>query len=118
MARLCADEDFSLRVVEELRRLGHDVVTVQEAGRGGQGIDDPEVLADACADVRAVLTYNHTDFKHLHAQGNPHFGIISCKQDPKNPIGLAQRIHAAVTELPNLLNQFVRIVRPNPQGKP
>ncbi len=40
MARLYADEDFPLPVVEELRRLGHNVRTVQEAGRANQGIDD------------------------------------------------------------------------------
>jgi hypothetical protein len=31
MARLYADEDFPLPVVEELRHLGHDVRTVQDA---------------------------------------------------------------------------------------
>lgn len=56
MARLYADEDFPLPVVKELRRLGHDVRTVQEAGRAGQGIDDAQVLVDATADQRAVLT--------------------------------------------------------------
>jgi hypothetical protein len=30
MARLYADEDFPRPVVEELRRLGHDVLTVQD----------------------------------------------------------------------------------------
>jgi hypothetical protein len=40
MARLYADEDFPLPVVEELRRLGHDVRTVQEAGRAGQRLGD------------------------------------------------------------------------------
>ena len=77
MARLYADEDFPLPVVEGLRRLGHDVLTVQEAGRGNQGIDDATVLADAIADQRAVLTHNHADFKRLHRQGLPHRGIIS-----------------------------------------
>src|SRR5262249_15692350 len=71
MARLYADEDFRLPVVEGLRRLGHDVLTVQEAGRGNQGIDDATVLADAIADQRAVLTHNHADFKSLHRQGLP-----------------------------------------------
>jgi hypothetical protein len=47
MARLYADEDFPLPVVKDLRRLGHDVRTVQEAGRAGKRIDDAEVLADA-----------------------------------------------------------------------
>ncbi len=54
MARLYADEDFPLPVVEELRRLGHDVRTVQEAGRANQGIDDAEVLADGVADLPAL----------------------------------------------------------------
>jgi hypothetical protein len=61
MARLYADEGFPLPVVEELRRLGHDVQTVQEAGRANQGIDDARVLADAVADLRAVLTHYHAD---------------------------------------------------------
>jgi hypothetical protein len=89
MARLYADEDFPQPVTEELRRLGHDVRTVQEAGRAGQGIDDAEVLADATADQRAVLTHNHRDFKRLHRQGQPHAGIISCTQDPRDHAGLA-----------------------------
>lgn len=50
-----ADEDFSFPVAEELRRLGHDVVTVQEDGR--TGIGDAEVLARTRALGRVVLTY-------------------------------------------------------------
>ncbi len=43
MARLYADENFSLPVVEQLRQLGHDVLTCQEAGQADQGIpDDPD----------------------------------------------------------------------------
>jgi len=53
MARFYADENFNLRVVEHLRKLGHDVLTVQEAGRTGQ--TDLQVLADATTDGRAVL---------------------------------------------------------------
>lgn len=118
MARLYADEDFPLPVVEELRRLGHDVRTVQDAGRAGQGVGDPQVLADAIAEQRAVLTHNHPDFKRLHRQGLPHQGIISCTHDPKDPVGLAQRLHDAVTAAPNLANQFIRIIRPNPPATP
>jgi hypothetical protein len=118
MARLYADEDFPLPVVEELRRHGHDVKTVQEAGRANQGIDDATVLADAGADLRAVLTHNDPDFKRLHRQNLPHEGIISCTQDPKDPAGLAQRIHDVLAATPNLANQFIRIIRPNPSAKP
>ncbi len=118
MARLYADEDFALPVVQELRRLGHDVLTVQDAGRAGQRIGDAEVLADATADQRSVLTHNHSDFKWLHRQGLPHNGIISCTQDPKEPLELARRVHDAIAVLPSLTNRFIRIVRPNPPAKP
>lgn len=36
MARLYSNENFPLSVVEELRRLGHDVLTVLEAGKDEQ----------------------------------------------------------------------------------
>ena len=38
MARFFADEQFPLPVVELLRNLGHDVLTVQEAGNANQQI--------------------------------------------------------------------------------
>jgi len=118
MARLYADEDFPLPVVEELRRLGHDVRTVQEAGRAGQGVSDADVLADSVTEQRAVLTHNHADFKRLHQQGKSHEGIVSCTQDSADPVGLAQRIHAAIHPITSLANQFIRVVRPNPASKP
>lgn len=118
MARLYADEDFPLPVVEELRRLGHDVRTFQEAGRAGQGIGDAEVLADATADHRAVLTHHHADFSRLHRQGQPHEGIVSCTQDPRDQAALAQRVHAAIGQTSDLANQFIRIIRPNPPATP
>ena len=45
MAQLYADEDFDYDVVIELRGLGHDVVTVQEAGNASGS--DAQVLAYA-----------------------------------------------------------------------
>ena len=118
MAKLYADEDFPLPVVQELRRLGHDVLTVQEAGRAGKRISDAQVLTDAVGDQRAVLTHNHADFKRLHRQSQPHRGIVSCTQDPGAHVGLAQRIHDAIGQLSDLMNQFVRVVRPNVPPKP
>lgn len=47
MARLYADEQFPYEVVENLRNLGHDVLTVQEAGKANLKIPDDEVLAFA-----------------------------------------------------------------------
>jgi uncharacterized protein YggU (UPF0235/DUF167 family) len=63
---LYADENFPLRVVEEWRRLGHDVLTVHEDGRANQSITDKDLLARATEISRAVLTLNRLDFKRLH----------------------------------------------------
>jgi hypothetical protein len=118
MARLYTDEDFPMPVVEELRRLGHDVRTAQETGRANQQLNDSDVLSDAIADRRAILTHNHADFRRLHRQGIAHLGIISCTQDHYDPKGLAQRIDVALLGMPDLANKFVRVVKPNPPPKP
>jgi hypothetical protein len=49
MAKLFSDEDFSHPVVNELRLLGHDVVTAQEAGQANLGVADSAVLSFAIA---------------------------------------------------------------------
>jgi hypothetical protein len=90
---LYADEDFPLPVVEELRRRGHDVVTVQEDGR--TSAPDPDVLARAHALGRAVLTHNRRHYARLHGLGAAHSGIVSATQDPDHP-ALAARIDAAL----------------------
>jgi hypothetical protein len=64
---LYADEDFPFPAVEELRRLGHDVLTAQEDGR--TSIPDRELLARAHALGRAVLTYNRRHYERLHRKG-------------------------------------------------
>lgn len=111
MARLYSNENFPLLVVQELRRLGHDVLTVQEAGNADQAIPDSEVLSFACAEQRAVLTLNRRDFIHLHKSPPRHFGIIVCTYDA-DFIGQAQRIHAAIVLQPSLQNELLRVNRP------
>ena len=58
MARLYANENFPLPVVEELRRQGHDVLTIQDTGRAEQAVMDEDVLEYAVSDARAVMTLN------------------------------------------------------------
>jgi predicted nuclease of predicted toxin-antitoxin system len=111
MGALYADEDFPWGAVLILRSCGHDVLTVQEAGRCGTA--DPDVLDDATAAGRAVLTHNHRHYKRLNTRGQPHAGIISCSRDDKDLPGLAQRIHNVLTVPTNLTNRFIRIIRPN-----
>jgi predicted nuclease of predicted toxin-antitoxin system len=76
MARLYADEQFPREISEVLRTMGHDVLTVQEAGNANLGIPDDDVLAYAVLHSRAVVTLNRQDFIRLHKSSSDHFGII------------------------------------------
>jgi len=109
MALLYADEDFDYTVVERLRRMGHDVLTVQEAGR--MGGSDTQVLADATAIQRAVLTFNRCDFVRLHRQNPTHNGIISCTRDD-DADALAARIDASIAAAGPLAGQHIRVNKP------
>ncbi len=95
MTRLYADEQFPYEVVENLREFGHDVLTVQEAGKANLKIPDDEVLTFASHNARVVLTLNRKDFKRLHRSQTNHAGIIICTDD-SNRKQLAERIHAAI----------------------
>jgi len=69
MARFYANENFPLPAVTELRRLGHDVLTVQETGTAGQTTPDEAVLAFAREAGRVLLTLNRRHFIRLHNHG-------------------------------------------------
>lgn len=98
-------------VVEELRRLGYDVRTIQETGKGDQKVEDEAVLEFACADERALLTLNRKHFIRLHQIRPDHKGIIVCTFDP-DFVGQAARIHAAIeSELP-MMGKLIRVNRP------
>jgi predicted nuclease of predicted toxin-antitoxin system len=81
MARLYADENFPLPVVAALRLLGHDVLTVEEAGGTNMRTPDLEILDFAISQDRAVLTLNRRHFIRLHDQVPDHKGIIVCMTD-------------------------------------
>lgn len=111
MADLYADENFHGKVVEELRQLGHDVLTAHQAGQAGQGIPDPDVLAFAVSRRRAVLTHNRRDFIRLHRSTPSHCGIVACTHDD-NFVAAAQRIHQAILANTPLDNKLVRVNKP------
>ena len=111
MARLYADEQYPLPVVKFLRTLGHDVLTVQEAGKANQRIPDAEVLTFATSEVRVVITENRKDFFRLHRIQPDHAGIIACTND-HNWEALAKRIHSAITAEEYLKGKLIRVVRP------
>ncbi|MGJ5629700.1 DUF5615 family PIN-like protein [Nostoc sp. CALU 1950] len=111
MARFYADEQFPFPVVELLRALGHDVLTVQEAENAGQRITDEEVLAFAISQERSILTINRDDFIRLHRRDSNHFGIIVCTNN-RNWEQFAARIDEAVTAEEPLQGKLIRVVRP------
>ncbi len=110
MARLYSNENFPRPVVDELRRLGHDVVTALEAEQANRGLSDAEVLAFAIREGRAVLTINRDDFVRLHAQRPTHHGIVTCTMDLDFD-GQARRIHRAIADSASLANLLLRINR-------
>jgi extradiol dioxygenase family protein len=111
MARLYADENFNGKVVPLLLGLGHDILTAQQAGKAGQGIDDAEVLAHAISLKRAVLTHNRKHFVKLHKKSIQHFGIIVCTND-RDYQALANRIHQALLAETPLENKLIRVNKP------
>ena len=112
MARLYADENFPLPVVLELRRFGHDAVTIQDAGLAGRSFPDESVLDRASGDGRAVLTLNRKDFIRIHGTGRPHAGIVVCTFD-LDFAGQAARIHAEIAGHADLSGRLVRVNRPH-----
>ncbi len=111
MARLYANENFPYPVVDELRRLGHDVLTMPEAGQAGRALPDTDVLEFANENGRALLTLNRRHFVRLHETHPRHAGIVVCTFDP-DFAGQARRIHAAITSTPDLAGKLIRVSRP------
>lgn len=111
MARLYANENFPLPVVIELRRLGHDVLTIQETSNAGQAVPDETILEFATGEDRAVLTLNRKHFVKLHDLAKEHAGIVVCTVDP-DFTGQALRVQEAIAPLPSLSGRLIRVNRP------
>lgn len=78
--KLLLDEMLSPAIARQLRSRGHDVEPVA-GSPGREALSDPEVLAFARAEHRAVVTNNLRDFRPLHHEaitpgGAGHFGMI------------------------------------------
>lgn len=111
MSRLLADENFPLPAVEALRRLGHDVVTVEDVGRAGQGWPDADLLEFARVQNRVVVTLNRRDFLQLHRRQPDHAGMILCTSDLDFD-GQGKRIADALSANPDLKGLAIRVNRP------
>lgn len=111
MARQSTDEDVPRSVSLRLRELGHDVLTVREAGRDGQGIPDAEVLSHAHSEDRAVVSKNRKHFVQLYRKAPIHSGIIVFTED-LDYAAVADRIHAAITAVADLAGLLIKVNRP------
>jgi hypothetical protein len=112
MARLYANENFPVEVVERLRALGHDVLTTHEVGRSNQSIEDDAVLRFAIESSRCVITINRKDFMRLHRLVMNHAGIIVCTQN-RDYAAFADRIDEAILQSGELAGQLIRVMRGN-----
>ena len=115
MFRFYANENLAAELVNELQRLGHDVLTSREAGNANQGIPDDEVLSAAAVNGRCVVKFNRDDFLALHRKGMDYGGIVVCKDDPDR-IGLAKVLHEYLVTQQSLHNRLIRVLKMNKQG--
>ena len=102
--KLLLDEMFSARLAEALRERGHDVAAVAERPEL-TGRSDPEILAAAVVEGRALLTNNARDFallcQRMVAAGDEHAGLLlaSDRSVPRDRRAIGRAIEA----LDNLL---------------
>ena len=103
--KLCLDEHYSPQIAVELRRAGHDVVSVKERVEL-ISLSDDDVLSAMHTEHRALVTENVQDFAPLIAQrnanGQSHHGIVytSPRSMPRSKatIGVYVRALTAVLE--------------------
>ena len=98
--RLLLDEMLSPVIARELRERGHDVESVA-GSPGREAMSDPEVLALARAERRAIVTNNLRDYRPLHNEaivpgGDGHFGMIFTSRTNRRTKADIGRIIAAL----------------------
>jgi hypothetical protein len=111
VAFLYTNENFPLPAALELRRLGHDVMTIQESGHAGESLSDEAVLSFAIAEERTLVTLNRQYFVRLHAMSPAHAGIIVCSFDG-DFVALAARVDAVLRDRLPLPGRQMRVNRP------
>ncbi|WP_009633721.1 DUF5615 family PIN-like protein [Synechocystis sp. PCC 7509] len=111
-----ANENFPLNIVIELRQLGYDVLTSQEAEQANQAISDENVLKFAKETGLVVVTLNREDFITLHKHDQNYSGIIIGKED-RDYKGQAEAIHRFISnEQKSLQGRLIRIKKQNQKG--
>jgi hypothetical protein len=115
MFRFYSNENLSFILVQELRDLGHDVLTSYEAGNANQRIPDERVLAEATMNNRCVVTFNRDDFLQLHRSGIEHSGIIIFKDD-RDRFSQVLTLQKYLITQQTLQNRLIRVLKQNQKG--
>lgn len=98
--KLLLDEMLSPDIARQLGSKGHDVEAIAEL-RSQAPLSDPEVMDQARAEHRALVTNNLRDFRPLHADaivpgGLGHFGMVFMSSHYRRTRGDIGRIVAAL----------------------
>ena len=75
--RICADENLFEPIIDYLRSLGHDVLSIRDAGLSG--ISDDEVYQHACNENRVIITMDKDFSRMFRFQPDKCGGIIVVK---------------------------------------
>lgn len=109
---LYANENLAFVMVEQLRHLGHDVLTSLDVGNANRAIADDDVLRYATTNQRIVVTFNRDDFIQLHKSGISHAGII-IRKDDRAYIEQAIALHEFLCQQQSMENRLVRVKQRN-----
>lgn len=111
--RLPIDEDSQAKyLIDLLLKVGHGVLTVNDAGLSG--LSDSDVLEFARRSGRAVLTRNCQDFRALHKLNPTYCGILVIRQSNDQAKDMAYRsvvkaIENIETSVTSVDNQFIEL---------
>ncbi len=65
MAFLYSNENFPRPVVEELRNIGHEIVTIRETGKSDKSFPDEAVLEFAVSHEMTIITLPSQLLRHI-----------------------------------------------------
>lgn len=93
--RICVDENIPLGTVEELRKLGHDVLDIR--GTAEQGIADDVLWALIQQGRRMLIT---TDKGFVQYRDEQHAGILVVRLRQPNALKIHERVMQAMKQFP------------------
>ena len=91
--KICVDENIPLNTVEELRRLGHDVLDIR--GTESQGIPDDVLWTMIGQENRLLIT---TDKGFVQYRDEAHAGILIVRLRQPNAAKIHERVTRAVEQ--------------------